>query len=368
MSYSGENKYFSFKDGTCESLPNVTLSSSAAAEFGRILSAHFKRFSIGCDGFGHNHILYAVCCGISECGRDVYVCENTDLPSFRFGFPLLSADCGIYVSGSGNSVKISIFNGNRFPINGSQLKNIMNGSPAEISEKNGKITAVTSFRSIYIDNIADSINNINASIPAGISCGNRSVRSLWNEFFTGDDEKIVFQISDDGQRVNAYSNEVGFISHEKLILTYAVILSEKEKEIYIPSDFHYAADFINDENKLKLVRFSYEDTIPEKAAAQRFLYDPLYMCVKLASDRKKFIDTVKKLPQFASVRREVTLDNAEKIPVKKAYSENGGKILISRSGKNRITLVAQAYNSETASELCHSWTEKLRRINLYGDM
>lgn len=91
------------------------------------------------------------------------------------------------------------------------------------------------------------------------------------------------------------------------------------------------------------------------------------MC-KACIGQKKFIDTVKKLPQFASVRREVTLDNAEKIPVKKAYSENGGKILISRSGKNRITLVAQAYNSETASELCHSWSEKLRRINLYGDM
>jgi len=363
MSYSGENKYFSFRDGICESLPDVTVSSSAAAEFGRILSGFFKRFSIGCDSFGHNHILYAICCGISECGRDIYVCENTDLPSFRFGFPLLSADCGIYVGGNGKNIKISLFNKNRFPLNDSQLKNIMNGLPAEISEKSGKITAATSFRSIYIDNIADSVGGIKASIPAGISCGNRSVRSLWHEFFTGEDDELVFQISDDGQRANAYSTEAGFISYEKLLLTYAVILSEKEKEVYIPEDFHYAADFINDENQLGFIRFSPEESIPEKAADQRFLYDTLYTCVSLASDRKKFMQTLKKLPQFASSKREITLNNAEKIPVKKAYSENGGKILISRSGKNRITLTAQAYNSETAAELCHSWSEKLRRMN-----
>ncbi len=362
MSYSGENKYFSFRDGYCESLPNVTVSSSDAAEFGRTISRFFRRFSVGCDGFSNMHILYAVCCGLSECGRDVYVCENTDLPSFKFGMPLLSADCGIFISGE-NCLKISIFNESGFPVSSKLLTEIIKAEPADTVEKCGKITSSTSFRSIYIDNIADSFSGAGSSIPAGISCGKRSVRSLWLEFFTGEDDSLVFQISDDGQRVNAYSSETGFISYEKLILAYALKLSQQGQAVYLPENFHYAADFMTSENPLKIKRFSSEGKIPEEAVKQRFLLDPLYMCTHLADNRQNFFKSVKSLPQLAAAKREITIDSVENIPCGKTILENDGRIIISRSGKNRITLLAQAYSSETAAELCSQWSEKLRHID-----
>lgn len=80
MSYLGENKYFSFRDGCCEVLPKVNISSTEAAELGRTIAGFFTRFSVGCSGFKRLLILYALCSGISECGKDVYVCENTDMP------------------------------------------------------------------------------------------------------------------------------------------------------------------------------------------------------------------------------------------------------------------------------------------------
>ncbi len=359
MGYVGENKFFSFRDGYCEALPGAGADTSVAAGFGRLIARRFKRFSIGCDGFRRNYILYAVCSGISECGRDVFVCENTDLPSFRFSYPLLSADCGIYVCGD-ECLRIMIFGENGFPLNSLRLSQLMNGEPAKAADRCGKITQVTSFRSIYANNIADSMT-VSASVPAGVSCGSRSVRSLWLEFFTGDDNSLVFQVSDDGQRVNAYSADVGFISHEKLMLAYAARLARRGEIVYLPESFHFAADFLNDEGSIKLVRFSPEGKIPNEAVKQRFLLDPLFMCTHLAADRVDFLQTIRELPEFATVKREIPAALPDDAPVEKTISDERGRIMITRSGRNRLTLLAQAHSTESAAELCSLWSGRLRR-------
>lgn len=364
MSYCGENKYFSFRDGVCESLPGTILTSSAASEFGRILSRFFGRFSAGCDGFGHNHILYAICCGISECGKDAYVSENTDLPSFLFGFPLLSSDCGIYVSGSGSSVKISIFGSNRFPVNSRTMSAVMNAEPAQPAARSGKLISAGSFREIYLNNIAESLKNTSSAIPAGVSCGNRSVRSLWHEFFTGSDSEIVFQVSDDGRKVNAYSTKAGFISYEKLILTYICTFADKNQTVWLPESFHYGADIIEENGIINIRRFEPEMNIPSEAENQRFLYDPLYMCTHLASDRQSFIRNVMLLPELAAYRREVVVSEQNDLHDKRQITEKDGKIIISKSGKNRVTLTVQSHSSETAAELCGQWTDKLKRNDI----
>lgn len=361
MSYIGENNNFSFRDGCCESLPGKNISTADAAGLGRILSRFFQRFSVGCDSFCHNHILYAICCGISECGKDAYVCENTDLPSFLFGFPVLSADCGIYVSGSENSIKISFFGGNRFPLTVSLMKKIMNASPAQPAAKPGKLTSAGSFREIYLNNIADSLRNTNTAIPAGISCGCRSVRSLWLEFFTGNDDELVFQISDDGRKVNAYSTDAGFISYERLVLAYACSMGNPGDEIYLPDSFHCCAELTSGQNGVNIRRFSPDEEIPPQAAVQRFLYDALYMCTQLAADRKNFLETINSLPGLAAVHREIAVSESSEFPENTSIPAENGRVLVSRSGRNRVTLTAQALTSETAAELCGFWTDKLRK-------
>lgn len=363
MSYIGENNHFSFRDGYCESLSGTVSNSSDAAEFGRILAGHFKCFAAACDSFSNTHFLHAVCSGISECGKEVYLCENTDLPSFKFGYPLLSADCGIFISGN-NCVKISLFGENRFPLNDNTLTALMSDVPCAPSQKHGKISAVSSFRNIYENNIADTLKNPDERIEAGISCGNSSVRSLWNTFFTGEDDSLVFQISDDGERVNAYSSENGFISHEKLTLAYAVKLAQNGETAFLPENFHYAADYLNDGDSAFLKRFSAEGKIPDEVIKQRFLYDPLFMCTHLAENKKMFFRLINELPQFASAKREICF-NFENNSIQNncRFDESCGRISLSRSGKNRVTLTAQSFSAETAAELCAEWTEKLRKIN-----
>lgn len=359
MSYLGENKYFSFRDGCCEVLPKANISSTEAAELGRTIARFFTRFSIGCSGFERLPILYALCSGISECGKDVYVCENTDMPSFRFGFPLLSSDCGIFIS-DGAGLKLSFFDKSGFTLPESLLSEIMNSAPEQPSERSGKIHSATSFKSIYINNISDSLGKERNIISAGISCGNKNIRSLWLEFFSGEDDTLVFQISDDGQRVNAYSTELGFISYEKLTLAYCLKLIDSGRTVWLPENFHYAADYL--ESGIK--RFNTDTGIPDNAENTRFLHDTLYMCVHLASDKNEMTENIKRLPKLASAKREITISNMDNLPLNKVFSDEKGRVIITPSGKNRISLLAQTLSSETATELCAVWTEKLRRHNL----
>lgn len=353
MSYIGENKYFSFRDGFCES--KIPVSSTETAELGRTVAPFFTRFSVGTSGFEHLPILYALCCGISECGKDVYVCENTDMPSFRFSFPLLSADCGIFISGD-SEIKLTFFDKSGFAIPESKLKEIMNSSPHTPYGRSGRISSLTSFRNIYTNNISDSLNG-KPKFRAGVSCGNKTVRSVWLEFFTGDSDELVFQISDDGQRVNAYSSSLGFISYEKLLLAYCLEMTEKGCDMWIPDSFHYMADCINPE---KIRRFNAETGIPENAENTRFLRDSLYMCTHIAEN---LAETVQKLPHIASAKREITLASTEKIPSKQTVADKKGRVIITKTGRNRISLLAQTLSAETASELCSVWTEKFRRHN-----
>lgn len=360
MSYLGENKYFSFRDNYCEAIPNSGINSSAIAEFGRIISCFFKRFSVGSCELTHKHILYALCSGISECGGEIFICENTELPSFKFGLSLLSAECGIFISGNG-CIKLSFYNSNGFPISSEILSGIINSSPAHVSNKSGKIMPLMSFRDVYISNLLVNCNSDNI-ISASISCGNHSIRSLWKNFFSGEDDSLVLQISDDGQKVNVYSSEAGFISYEKLIFAYSIKLANNGQEVYLPDNFHYGIDFNKSQPKIK--RFSVDRNIPDEAINQRFLTDPLYMCINLMKNKKDFLEIIKSLPQLATAKREITINNFKNIPRNKVVLENNGKIIISRNGKNRISLIAQAYSSETASELCSLWSDKLRCLEL----
>ena len=98
MAYIGENRHFSFRSEGCEALPSASVSSAEVSELGRALTRFYRRFFVGSEGYGRLSTLYALCSGISECGGEVCLCESTEMPSFRFALPLLSADCGIFIA------------------------------------------------------------------------------------------------------------------------------------------------------------------------------------------------------------------------------------------------------------------------------
>ena len=238
---------------------------------------------------------------------------------------------------------------------------LLDTKPSEVSGRCGKMLPVTSFNSIFANNIADSFNT-QGGLPAGVSCGNSLVRGLWLRFFSGESSDLAFQVSDDGQRVNAYSLKYGFLSHEKLCMCFALKLLNEGKSVYLPENFHHAADQLSSTG---IIRFQ-PGNVPEQAARQRFLTDPLFMCAGLASDLKAFGCLIESLPAFGSSRREITVSDTGRMPVGRSFTDRSGTIRVTRSGRNRIALAVQSYSAEAAAELCCLWTEKFRRLDVCG--
>lgn len=358
MKYLGENKYFSFRDNFCEPLDGEFCNPTVFSEFGMLIAAAgYKRFCIGCLNDKLRYLIYPLGAGLSAVGCEVCISENTCLPSIRHGIPLLSAECGIYVSGE-DCVKISFFDENGYPMNNENINKIINSE--NINGKNccGRITFTDSLCEFYRNDLK-SIFGSSIKLKASVSCGNSSLRNLWLDFFTGNEEDLVFQVSDDGQRVNAYSTSIGFISYERLILAYCIAFGNKEEIIYLPKSFHYIAESEADKHNFKISRFNYEDGYPYEAVKQRFLGDPLYMCLKLISDYERFEKIIESMPGFSSAVREIAIDTAINMDDREIVNGKG-KIIISKSGKNRISLLAQSYSIETAAELCCEYDMKIK--------
>lgn len=364
MGYIGENKDFRFHGGICEALRGGAVSSLEMAELGRTLTRYFSRFSAACEGFERLHLLYALCSGISECGGEVYICENSELPSFRFSTPLLSAECSLFIS-CGAGVKLYFFDERGFAMPEMTLDRIMRSKSPAPAEKAGKISVTTSFRNIYVNNLRDKLG-VTEKIHAGISCGNRNVRSLWEEFFTGESNRLVFQISDDGQRVNAYSVGNGFISGEKLALAYCISKTRSGERILLPDVFHYAAEMAAGASGDLIQRFDSSERVPDTNAHSRFLRDPLFMVLELVHDTESFYSLLRELPALASAKRELVVDNSNISSSGKSFMTGKGRVIITPSGKNRLSLVSQAMSSETAAELCSFWSEKVRKEGSCG--
>lgn len=85
------------------------------------------------------------------------------------------------------------------------------------------------------------------------------------------------------------------------------------------------------------------------------------MVLELTKDMNRFDSVLKELPALASAKRELTVDRVNRFSPQKSMMTPNGRVIITQSGRNRLSLVAQAMSSETAAELCAVWTEKIRK-------
>jgi len=364
MCYLGENEKFSFYDGFCEQHPDIIIGSEYLCSFGRTIGSHFGRVCIACEKNSLNSPLYALCSGISDSGCDVLICSDTTLPALKHGISIMSCECGIFLSGDRN-LKIFFYGKNGFPLSAKVLSRFINPCVTELSRKYGIISHINSLGRLYEYSIRDNLGT-NILIEASVSCGSKSVRSLWLDFFSGEDENMILQVSDNGQRVNIYCTETGFISHDRLILAYAVMKGHRGEDVYLPESFHYIADSAAKKNGFCIIRFvpdSETDIPPEKV---RFLKDPLFMCTQLLRDKTSFFELLSKLPSFYSAERTVTLSCSDCNIPRKVISDKNCIVSLSGNGRNTLSLTVQAEDMETAAELCVLWEKKLKKLDSCG--
>lgn len=362
MSYLGESGCFSFRDNFCEALSNSVTDTSSFSALGRKSACVFRRFTVSCADEKLRHLMYAFSAGASENGADIFICENAPLPALKSGIALSASDCGVFISGS-RIPRAYFFGENSFPMAENRLKEIIDAPDSVHGYAVGKIQFNPTLRSIYVNSIKDCLKELTLPLPAGISCGNKEIRLLWREFFSDADDTLILQVSDDGQKVNAYSTELGFISYDRLILAYALKLWKNSVTVWLPDNFHFAAENTAKKLGYSLKRYNPAEALPTEAAAQRFFNDPLFLCTELLRDINSFLEAASAVPEFTSARRELDIELGEGAPFGKSIVEPDGRIILTKSGKGRISLIAQAYDTETAAEMCAGWSEKLRKLS-----
>ena len=347
MSYYGEFCGFSLKDNICEEV--ISKSFSDITDFFSKASFDKGTIAIGYSSETHKSCAYSISVGVAEHGNNALILEDCALPAFLYTSKKLNVKAGIYIKRV-NPLVIMLFDSFGIPLNTDFLLHASNCRTGE-----GNISTFNQADLFYLSNLKSIAGN-DFSADASISCGNNKIRNIWRKFFNDKSDSLSLQISNDGFCVNAYSNQIGFISHEKLMLAYSVCLMKNNIPPILPDYVHFIADELADKFNSRVIRYS--QSCSEKISDQLFTCDPLFLCIMLMSQKKDFISLCKEIPDFYTAKREeASSDCAEK----SIFGING-KITVTHSGKNRITIAAQAYNAETASELCGDYISNLKKF------
>lgn len=352
MSYYGENFGFSLRDNLCEEASGSQMSFADITSF--FSQVDIKgNVAVGYSEKNLKSVAYSIAAGLSQHGNDVILLNNTLKNAFHFICSALNVPTAVLIQRQ-NPLVVSFFDSYGLPFNTDFL--------LHQTVQCGKIGCITSFDntdSLYLTMLKNRISSDKFS--ASISCENQKVRNIWQNFFDDDSSSdICFQISHDGSTVNAYSQKTGFISHEKLIIAYAFHLMKSGISPILPDNVHFIANELADICKCKIRRYS--DVCGAEIRRQLFTLEPLFLCTMLSEIG--LISTCRQIPDFYTAKREISADNCKE----QNFFTSKGRINATKSGKNRLTVTAQAYSIETAAELCSDYitaiTKKCNTLHL----
>jgi phosphomannomutase len=226
----------------------------------------------------------------------------------------------------------------------------------------------------------------NVKIDIGVSTSNKYIRNLFDNLVKANpdsSERIVFQISSNGKKASAFSEETGFVFYEKLVAICCQNLFEQGQDVALPYSFSQTIDEIAKQYGRKVYRyFDCPDNSSDHEARQitkriKFPNDGIILAfdvIRILTERNiRFKDIVKSLPQTFTSSRSISCKNQNLNFIKDLsdsddfeqegvwVNEEFGKVFIrpSKSGKS-ILLYAESFSSETASELCSSYEEIIK--------
>ncbi|MDE5946742.1 MAG: hypothetical protein K2G63_05530 [Oscillospiraceae bacterium] len=364
MSYYGEKGGLSFRDNFCEEINIVEI--SEIAELGELLGSVFKSIAIGTDEFSRISEIHTLAGGMSRSGADVFI-VNDVMPVFKYGIRSLECECGVYIAGE-KKLRILFFDEYGIEMAEKGIvkifsekisENLSKNIQSDLSEKRGTVSQVSHIREVYINSLENMIKE-NFSHNAVISCGNRRLSEIWRNFFHTDKSDLIFQVSEDGGRVNCYSTDFGFVSYERLVLACSAMRWQNGKKVILPKNFHYAGENLAEKMKAD---FEYlNERNHREAFEEKFISDALCLCIELMNTGRSIPDIMKNLPEFYTAKREIVTDFSMRDSEKTLFSPEG-RINLSKTGKNRITLTVQSMSMETASELCGKWERLILEKN-----
>ncbi|MDD7428351.1 MAG: hypothetical protein PUK49_01045 [Oscillospiraceae bacterium] len=365
---------------------NGNISAAAAYSAGQAAAAE-KSVAVAYGDTAAAAACEAFAAGAVSCGGNVT--DFGELPEnvFRYALRNSMCSCGVYFGYE----YIRPWNGDGLPSEEKLRKSLENavqfGGNIEKSSVDCGLTRADNVYDSYNSYIDKLIVSDISGFFADITTPNESLYNLCRSFTErhGADDRsktrIAFHISGDGSRISAFTEETGYVFHERLVM---LCLSRmKKSSAAVSSRFPHAAEKI-----MKLERFDYapdysamtpEEVRADKKAranAEPALFDGVAVMAMvlniLASEDISLEEAVSKLPKYSSSGRMIPLQtNAAALFRRLGLPPRGGALPAERGQAEvrpmrtgGVILYAESASAEISAEICGFYEEMFKRTSI----
>lgn len=375
---------------------NGIITPQLAATVGCAAASVGRKIAVGCkDGAASEALALAVISGIMSAGSDVWFIGETTMPELAYCTKLCGAEVSCYVE-AGVTAKIRFLSADGLPLSAGEERLIEKGiNRGEYRRSTFTRFGRTSFcgeiKSLYQGKIAGIMPKSAEGIRIIINTPCKRISALCDSIIQDVSDKngvpMVFHIGGDGVKISAYTEETGYIFHDKLALICCKSRFERGDTVVLPESFPHAAETLVEKYGGKVLRYCFcsdgSDEEARKAAeGSEFVRDGIMLMAELLgimSDSGKTLkELCEELPDFATVNRFIALDAAKlshtallrELCTEKQLRGNGvtindrrGRVMIRpvKTGRG-VMMHVESYSAEIASELCDFYQDTLNTL------
>lgn len=331
-------------------------------------------------------IAAAFSAGAMSAGTEVYNIGAGAPPLAAYIMSESRIKLGCYVEG-GIVTKIRLFSEGGLPLTREQERQIEAGvSRSEYKraafDTFGRMHDISSAGQMYVMKLRGEMGEI-SSVKAEVSSAAKPVREIGRELFSGTRgrEKIVFNVSPDGKRLSAYSDETGYVFYEKLLLLGCREEFRKGKDVTLPYSAPMTADAVGEKYGSAVYRYyncsaGGDEEARERAKRCVFPRDAFYLAAMILRglEQRKITlgEALAELPKFTAVSRFVPTSKSPAAVLRELCGEQGGlsegavktsegaRVLIRpvKTGKG-VMMFVESFKNESAAELCDFYEREL---------
>ncbi len=378
---------------------NGEITPQIAAILGSSLATAGNRIAVGYrDTSASKALAYALISGIMSAGGEAWNIGECIEPELDFSMRNASPDLGCYID-AGVLTKLKIFSENGLPLTRKQERKIEAGINRSEYIKSGcndfgKIIDVPSLRELYFNELSGLVSRKFKGIRAEINTANPRISQITarvlEQVNDRDGERIVFHISSDGRKLSAYTEKLGYVFYEKLLLLCCQNNFRKGIDIALPYSAPAIADNLASRFGSRVLRYYNcpvdNSDIEARVLAAKIIFprDALMLMLiilnNLAERKLSLADAIDELPKFTAANRFISIEKSPSSLLKNLCGERGGlnegvvasntdgRVLIRpvKTGKG-VMMFVESFKNETASEICDFYekmlSDKLKDFN-----
>jgi len=367
------------------------LTGSSAAAAAQIIRGK-KRIAVGHrSGSASKALALAVMSGISSAGAEVWEIGECTAEITAFAVRKAGLSAGIFAD-AGVTARLILMSSDGLPLKRSEERIVEAGINSGEYPKAGfphfgGFRSFSDISEMYRHEISELCPFTLKSISAAAASSDGFLLRLANEMLApvcGKSEKnIMFTLSADGHKASAYTEESGYVFHERLILIACMKAFSEGRKVALPCEFPRAADTLAERFGKKIYRYNCcsEDLSDSEArlAAAEFpeARDSIALMLSVLDHLERngltLRQAVSQLPQFSAVTRFIPLDrSAAKLSgfADSRSEPTEGIMLDSRDSRvfirpvktgKGLMMYVESMSMEAAEELCDIYSEKLMK-------